>query len=349
MPKLATLAVGLARGLAWGLAGLLAIGAAPAQAESTLAAVKARGQLLCGINGQQPGFSVRNERKKWVGLEIDYCRAVAAAGLGDGSKVGFVPLIPAKRFDALRDGSVDVLMRNTTASLERTAGTNVRDATVIYVDAQSVVVAKTLNVMELAELDGKTICTLRGTPYLPRLQEWFAERKRAAVPVMFDTQKEMYQAFYDGKCAGITQDISALASTVIASGHANDYTMLPDIVARDPLAPYVRAREPEWLDVARWTHFALLEAEERGITQANVDEQLRSPLPAVRRLLGVTPASGKLLGLEEDWAYKAIKQVGNYAEIYERNVGKGSALKFARGVNALWSRGGVMYPLPMQW
>ena len=164
----------------------------------------------------------------------------------------------------------------------------------------------------------------------------------------FDTQKEMYQAFYDGKCAGITQDISALASTVIASGHANDYTMLPDIVARDPLAPYVRAREPEWLDVVRWTHFALLEAEELGITQANVDEQLRSPLPAVRRLLRVAPASGKLLGLKEDWAYKAIKQVGNYAEIYERNVGKGSALKFARGVNALWSRGGVMFPLPMQ-
>ena len=349
MPKLATrAAAGLAWGLAWGLAGLLVLGAAPALAESTLATVKARGRLLCGINGQLPGFSVENDRKEWVGFEIDYCRAVAAAVLGDGSKVGFVPLIPAKRFDALRDGSIDVLMRNTTASLERTAGTGVRDATVIYVDAQSVVVPKTLNVKELAELDGKTVCTLRGTPYLPRLQEWFAERKRTVVPVMFDTQQEMYQAFYDGKCAAVTQDISALASTVIASGRANDYTMLPDIVARDPLAPYVRAREPEWLDVVRWTHFALLEAEEFGITQANVDEQLRSPLPAVRRLLGVTPVNGKLLGLDEDWAYKAIKQVGNYAEIYERNVGKGSALKFARGVNALWSRGGVMYPLPMQ-
>ena len=165
---------------------------------------------------------------------------------------------------------------------------------------------------------------------------------------MFDTQQEMYQAFYDGKCAGITQDISALTSTVIASGRANDYAMLPDIVARDPLTPYMRAREPEWLDVVRWTHFALLEAEELGITQVNVDEQQRSPLPAVRRLLGVAPVNGKLLGLDEDWAYRAIKQVGNYSEIYERNVGKGSALKFARGVNALWSRGGVMFPLPMQ-
>jgi len=341
MPKLATLAV-------LGLAGLLALGAAPVRAESTLATVKKRGQLQCGINGQLPGFSVQNDRKEWVGFEIDYCRAVAAAALGDGSKVRFVPLTATKRFDALRDGSIDVLMRNTTASLERTAHTGVRDAVVVYVDAQSVVVPKTLNIKELAELDGKTVCVLRGTPYLARLQEWFAERKRTVAPVMFDTQAAMYQAFYDGKCNAITQDISALTSTVIASGRANDYTMLPDIVARDPLAPYVRTGDEEWLDVVRWTHFALLEAEELGVTQTNVDEQLRSPLPAVRRLLGVVPDNGKMLGLQENWAYNAIKQVGNYAEIYERNVGKGSALRFARGVNALWSRGGVMYPLPMQ-
>jgi general L-amino acid transport system substrate-binding protein len=341
MPKLATLA-----GL--GLAGLLVLGAAPAHAESTLATVKKRGELLCGINGQLPGFSVQNDRKEWVGFEIDYCRAVAAAVLGDGHKVRFVPLTATKRFDALRDGSIDVLMRNTTASLERTARTGVRDAVVVYVDAQSVVVPKALNIKELAELDGKTVCVLRGTPYLARLQEWFAERKRAVVPAMFDTQAAMYQAFYDGKCNAITQDISALASTVIASGRANDYAMLPDLVARDPLAPYVRTGDEEWLDVVRWTHFALLEAEELGITQANVDEELRSSLPGARRLLGVAPENGKLLGLDEKWAYNAIKQVGNYAEIYDRNVGKGSALRFARGVNALWSRGGVMYPLPMQ-
>jgi general L-amino acid transport system substrate-binding protein len=341
MPKHATLAI-------LGLVGLLVLGPAAARAEPTLAAVKGRGQLSCGINGQLPGFSVQDERKEWTGFEIDYCRAVTAAVLGDGRKVSFVPLIPAKRFDALREGSIDVLMRNTTASLERTARTGVRDAAVIYVDAQSVVVPKSLNLKELAELDGKQVCILRGTPYLAKLQEWFTERKRTVQPVMFDSQREMYQAFYDGKCAGITQDISALTSTVIASGRAGDYAMLPDIVARDPLAPYVRTGDDEWLDVVRWTHFALLEAEELGITQTNVDEQLRSPLPTVRRLLGVAPGNGKMLGLEEDWAYKAIKQVGNYGEIYERNIGKGSALKFARGINALWSRGGVMYPLPTQ-
>ena len=173
MPKLATLAV-------LGIAGLLATGAAPVRAESTLAVVKARGQLLCGINGQLPGFSVQDDRKEWLGFEIDYCRAVAAAVLGNASKVRFVPLTTTSRFDALRDGSIDVLMRNTTASLERTAHTGVRDATVIYIDAQSVVVPKALNVKELTELDGKTVCVLHGTPYLPRLQEWFAERKRGA-------------------------------------------------------------------------------------------------------------------------------------------------------------------------
>jgi general L-amino acid transport system substrate-binding protein len=341
MPKLATL-------VSWGVAAMLALGAAAAHAEPTLAAVKQRGTLLCGINGQLPGFSVQNERKEWVGFEIDYCRAVAAAALGDGSKVRFVPLTTVNRFDALRNGTIDVLMRNTTASLERTARTGVRDAVVIYLDAQSVVVPKASNIKELTELDGKTVCILRGTPHLAKIQEWFGERKRSIVPLMFDTQDAMYQAFYDGKCAGITQDISALASTVIASGRAADYTMMPDIVARDPLAAYVRAGDDEWLDVVRWTHFALLEAEELGVTQVNIDEQLRSPLWAVRRLLGAVPGTGATLGLEESWAYNAIKQGGNYAEIYERNVGKGSALKFARGINALWSRGGVMYPLPMQ-
>jgi hypothetical protein len=230
MPTRAALA---SLGLPWGLAGLVAPVAVPAHALSMLAAVKARRQLLCGINGQLPGFSVQNARKECLGFEIDYCRAVAAAVLGDDSKVGFVRLIPAKRFDVVRDGSIDVLMRNATASLQRTARTG------------------------------------------------------------------------------------------------------------------VRAGGEKWLDVACWAHFALLETEELSITQVTVDEQLRSPLPGVRRLLGVALGNGKARGLEEDWAYKAIKQVGNHGEIYERNVGKGSALKFAR-VNALWSRGGVMYPLPMQ-
>jgi general L-amino acid transport system substrate-binding protein len=330
-------------------AGLLALGLASALAQPTLETVKKRSELACGINGQLPGFSVQNAQKEWGGFEADYCRAVAAAVLGDGRKVRFVPLSATKRFDALRDGSIDVLMRNTTATLERTARTGVRDAVVTFVDAQAVVVAKTLGVKELSELSGKSVCILRGTPYRTRLEEWFAERKQTIAPVMFDAQDDMYKAFFAGQCTAITQDISPLAATIIANGRAADYVMLPEIIAKDPLAAYVRAGDEQWLDVVRWTHFALLEAEERGITQANVDEHLRSPSQAVRHFLGLVPGNGALLGLDEAWAYNAIKQVGNYGEVYERNVGKSSALKFVRGINALWYHGGVMYPLPMQW
>jgi general L-amino acid transport system substrate-binding protein len=330
------------------IAGLVLAAGPAAGAEPTLATVKQRGQLLCGINGQLPGFSVQNERQQWVGFEIDYCRAVTAAALGDGSKARFVPLTTGNRFDALRDGSVDVLMRNTTTSLSRTAGTGVRDAAVTYVDAQAVVVPKALNITELAELNGRTVCILRGTPYRLRIEEWFAERKRAILPVMFDTQEEMYATFYAGRCNAITQDISALAATVVASGRAGDFQMLPEIIAKDPLSAYVRSADEQWLDVVRWTHYALLEAEELGITQANLEAHLDSPLPRVQRFLGITPGAGKALGLDGRWAYNVVRQVGSYAEIYERNVGKGSALKFARGVNALWQRGGVMFPLPLE-
>jgi general L-amino acid transport system substrate-binding protein len=345
MSRLATAVV-----LATGLLALVALPATtPAWAQSTLAAVKKRGELVCGINGQLPGFSVKNSIGWWSGFEADYCRAVAASALGDAMKVRFVPLTAAGRFDALRDGSIDVLMRNTTATLERTAHTGVRDAVVTFVDAQTVVVAKSLNVKELGELSGKSVCMLRGTPYRTRLEEWFGERSQAIQAVMFDTQDAMYKAFFAGECTAVSQDITPLAGSIIAAGRAGDYLMLPEIIAKDPLAAYVRAGDEEWLDVVRWTHFALVEAEERGITQANVDEFMRSKSTAVRHLLGLAPGNGKALGLDEAWAYNAIKQVGNYAEIYERNIGAGSALKFARGINALWYRGGVMYPLPMQW
>ncbi len=247
--------------------------------------------------------------------------------LGDSRKVRFAPLSAAKRFDALRDGSIDVLMRNTTATLERTARTGVRDAVVTFVDAQAVVVSKTLGVKELGELAGKSVCILRGTPYRTRLEEWFTERKRKIEAVMVDGQDDMYKAFFAGQCTAITQDISPLAATIIAAGRAGDYVMLAEIIAKDPLAAYVRSGDEEWLDVVRWTHFALSEGEERGITQGNIDEYLRSPSMAVRHFLGLVPGNGAVLGLDEAWAYNAIKQVGNYSEICERNVGKGSALK----------------------
>jgi general L-amino acid transport system substrate-binding protein len=319
-----------------------------AAAEPTLAAVKKRGELHCGINGQLPGFSALDSQKQWMGFEIEVCRAIAAAVLGDAGKVKFVPLTPTNRFDALRRNEIDVLARNSTATLERTAKTGIRDAVVIYVDGQAVAVPKKLSIANLAQLDKATFCILNGTPYGPNLQEWFESRKLTYTSVMFNTQTEMYAAFYDGKCQAVTQDISALVGTIIASGRAADYLMLPEIVAKDPLAAYVRAGDDEWLDVVRWTYFVLVDAEERGVTKANVDGQQETGTPAVKRLLGAIPGNGKALGLDENWAFNVIKQVGNYSEIYERNLGTYSPLKFARGVNALWNNGGALYALPLR-
>jgi general L-amino acid transport system substrate-binding protein len=328
---------------------LLALAGAPAEAaDPTLAVVKKRGQLWCGINGQLPGFSALDDKKEWAGFEIEFCRAIAAATLGDATKVKFVPLTARNRFDAVRSGEIDVLVRNSTATLERTAKTGVRDAAVIYVDGQAVVVPKKLGLNTLAQFTGRTICTLKLTPYERNIQEWFDFRNLTYKSVTFETQKELYEALYAGQCDAITQDISAITTTVIASGKAADYLVLPDIIARDPLAPYVRSGDEEWLDVVRWTFFALLDAEERGITQANVESQRRSGTPATKLLLGVPPDDARLLNLDPDWAFNVIKQVGNYSEIYERNLGKYSAWKFPRAVNALWNNGGVLHALPLR-
>ena len=331
-----------------GVGVLLLGGSLAARAESTLAAVKKRGQLVCGINGELPGFSKINVQKEWEGIEVELCRAIAAAVLGDAGKAKFVPLTAARRFDALTKGEIDVLVRNSTVTLDRTARTGVRDAGVYFIDGQSVAVAKKLGIARLAGLDKGTVCVLRGTPYEKDLQDWFTFRKLSVVPMMFDTQTAMYEAFFAGRCQGVTQDVSAIAGSVVASGKAADYLVLPETVATHPLAPFVRAGDDEWLDVVRWTIYAMLGAEERGVTRANVDEQRKAGSAAAQRLLGVTPGSGKSLGLDESWAYAIVKQVGNYGEVYERNVGVGSSLKFARGVNALWSAGGALYSPPLR-
>ncbi|MBV8394462.1 MAG: transporter substrate-binding domain-containing protein [Alphaproteobacteria bacterium] len=319
-----------------------------AAAQPTLDVVKKRGQVVCGINGQLPGFSTQNDRKEWVGFEIEFCRALAAAALGEATKAQFVPLTAAERFNALRERKIDVLVRNSTITLSRTAGTGVHDAVLLFIDGQSVAVRKNLGIASLTGLAGKSICILKGTPYQPEIAEWFADRKLSFTPVMFDTQTAMYQAFYDGKCDGITQDVSALASTIVASGRAAEFMMLPEIVAKDPLGAYVRDNDEAWENVVRWTLNALLEAEERGITSGNATTLRDSGPVGTRRFLGGEPGVGKGLGLADSWAFDIIKQVGNYSEIYERNLGGYSALKFPRGINALWNNGGVMYPMPVR-
>ena len=327
-------------------AALLLAGMPAGAAEPTLAAVKKRGELACGTNGHLPGLSEMDSQKRWTGFEVDFCRAIAAAVLGDASKVQFVPLTTIDRFDALRAGKVDVLVRNSASTLSRTAGTGVRDAVIVYVDGQAVAVPKKLNVTSLKELDGAKICLLKGSVYGPNLEDWFEARKLTYTLLAFDTQAAVYEAFFDGKCTAVTQDITALVGTIVASGKAADYLMLPDIIARNPLAAFVRAGDDEWSDVVRWTLVAMIDAEERGLSQTNVDELRVTGTPAVKRMLA--GGESKLLGLDELWAYNIIKQVGNYNDIYERNVGIKSALKFPRAINGLWSNGGVQYGLPFR-
>ena len=317
-------------------------------AEPTLAQVKKRGQLQCGLNGQLPGFSEVNAANEWTGLEVDFCRAIAAATLGDARKVKFVSLAAGKRFDALRAGAMDVLFRNSTITLERTARLGVRDAAMIYLDAQAVVAPRKLGATALDQLVDKSICVLNATPYNRNLRDWFAFHKTAYKPVTFDTQAPMYDAFFSGKCDALTQDRSALTTTLVAKGNPADYIVFPELLGLEPLGAFVRLDDEEWFDIVRWTLNTLIEGEARGITKANVDGQKRTGPAPVKRLLGVPSDDGKLLGLRAEWAYEVLKQVGNYGEIYERNLGSESRWNFPRGVNALWDKGGVLYALPLR-
>jgi len=329
------------------MAGLLTASAQPAGAQATLEAVKKRGELVCGANGAAPGFSALNAAQKWEGLDVDLCRGIAAAVFGDASKVKFVPLTAERRFMALASGEVDVLARNSTISLQRSVGAKIRFAVINYYDGQGFVVAKQLGIGRASGLIDKTICVTRGTTHQFNMESWFGVRGFNVYSMAFDTSPAMFSAFYAGRCQAVTQDATALAASIVQSGKAADYLMLQDIISKEPLGPYVRDGDSLWLDVVRWTHYAMLEAEEREITQNNVDGKLESQNPSVKLLLGVTPGNGKALGLGEKWDYNVIKQVGNYSESFERNLGMDSPFKFGRGLNALWTKGGAMYPLPL--
>jgi len=316
---------------------------------STLEQVKKRGELVCGVDGALPGFSLLNAVKEWEGLDVELCRGIAAAVLGDATKVKFVTVSAKDRFDRLAAGDFDVLARNSTVTLQRSAGMKVRFAVINFIDGQAFVVPKKLKVEQLANLSGSKVCLQKGTTHEFNMVSWFKARRLGVTPAPYDTSEAMYAAFFASKCAAVTADAAALAGAIVRSGRAIEFMMLPGVISKEPLGPYVREGDSQWLDIVRWTHYAMLEAEERGISPKNIDQLKREVGdPYLRVFLGVDPGNGKALGLPEDWAYNVIKQVGNYGEIYERNVGQGSPLKFARGVNALWTKGGVMYPLPLR-
>ncbi len=329
--------------------GTVAFATAPAHAEGTLAAVKARGVLNCGSNPSLPGFSFPDAQGNWTGLDVDTCRAIAAAVLGSPDKVKFFPYNAQQRFPALQSGEVDVLARNTTATLSRAADLGFHFAPVTFYDGQGFMVPKSLGVKSAKELNGATVCVQPGTTTELNLADYFRANNMKFQPVVIAELAELEAAFFAGRCDVFTDDKSGLASTRASrAAKPDDYVVLPETISKEPLAPAVRANDPEWINVVDWTIYALMEAEERGITKANVNEMKKSEDPGIKRLLGVTPGFGKSLHLDEDWAVRAIAAVGNYGEIYERNVGKDSQLKIDRGLNAQWNKGGLIYALPIR-
>ncbi|MBX6368226.1 MAG: amino acid ABC transporter substrate-binding protein [Rhodospirillales bacterium] len=323
--------------------------AGPAFAGPTLDKVKGQGMIVCGVSTGLAGFSLADSQGKFTGLDVDYCRALAAAVLGDANKVKFAPLSAQQRFTALQSGEVDLLSRNTTWTLQRDTQLGLNFAPTMYYDGQGFMVPKKLGVKSAKELNGATVCVQPGTTTELNLADFFRANKMQFKPVVIEKLDEVESAFFSGRCDAYTTDASGLAATRVSKApNPDDYVILPEIISKEPLAPAVRHGDDEWFDIVKWTVYALIEAEEKGVTSKNVDEMLKSDDPNVKRLLGVTPGMGKSLGLDEKWAYNAIKQVGNYGEIFDRNVGKNSPLKLERGLNDLWTRGGLQYAMPIR-
>ena len=329
------------------------VGAAgTAHAGKDLDAVKARGSLICGVSTGVAGFSLADSQGKWTGLDVDVCRAVAAAIFGDSEKVKYVPLTSQQRFTAVQSGEVDLLSRNTTWTLQRDTALGLDFTAVTYYDGQGFLVNKKLGVKSAKELNGATICVLPGSTTELNLADYFRANKMTFKPVVIEKVDELRAAFFSGRCDVYTSDSSSLyaarAANVPPPAKPEDFVILPEIISKEPLAPVVRHGDNQFADIVRWSQYAMLEAEEYGITSRNVDEMAKSDNPGIKRILGTTPGMGKALGVDDKWAYTIIKQVGNYGESFERNVGMGSPLKIARGLNALWSQGGLQYAEPIR-
>ena len=323
---------------------VLAGGGSVAFAGATFDAVKERGELICGVHTGLYGFGTPDEKGNWTGLDIDMCRAVAAAVFGDANKVKYVPLSAQARLTALQSGEIDVLSRNTTWTLSRDTANGLNFTVTTFYDGQGFMVKKSLDIKSALELDGATVCVQTGTTTEVNLADYFRANKMNFTPVTIEKYEEVTAAYLAGRCDAITSDASQLAA-IRANDTPDpaDHVILPEIISKEPLAPAVRHGDDAWFDVVRWTIFATMEAEEKGVTSANVDDAKKSSDPTVMRLVGVTPGMGANLGLDEAWAYNIIKQVGNYGEIYERNVGMQSKLELPRGLNAMWTKGGLMY------
>ncbi|WP_395712463.1 amino acid ABC transporter substrate-binding protein [Reyranella sp.] len=334
-------------------AGLAAIfSSTGAMAGKDLDNIKARGALICGIGQGTAGFMLQDSQGKWVGLDVDVCRAVSATIFGDSEKVKYVPLSSQQRFTALQSGEVDMLSNNTTETLTRDTALGLDFTAVTYYDGQGFLVNKKLGVKSAKELNGATVCVAPGTTTELNLADYFRANKMTFKPVVIEKVEEVRAAFFSGRCDVYTNDASSLYATRAANvpppAKAEDFIVLPEIISKEPLAPAVRHGDNQFADIVRWTQYAMIEAEEYGISSKTVDEMLKSDNPAIKRILGVTPGMGKALGVDEKWVYNIVKQVGNYGESFDRNVGKDSLLKIDRGLNNLWTKGGLQYAPPIR-
>jgi len=323
-------------------------GAASAQAGKTLDQIKQRGYLTCGVNPGLAGFGLPDDKGAWTGLDVDLCRAITSAIFDDPGKVKFVPLTAKDRFTALQSGEIDVLIRNGTWTQSREADLGLLFTGTNYYDGQGFMVRKKLNINSALELNGASACVQQGTTTELNLSDFFRTHNMKYEGVAFATADEAVKAYDSGRCDAYTTDASGLYAERVKLTNADEHVVLPEIISKEPLGPSVRKGDDQWYDIVRWTHFAMINAEELGVTKANVDDMAKSNSPEVKRLLGSEGDFGKGMGLTKDWAYRIVKRVGNYGEIFEKNVGDGSALKIKRGLNSLWSKGGIQYAPPVR-
>jgi len=314
----------------------------------TLQDVRAKGFIQAGVNGDLFGFGRTDEKGVWRGLDVDSARALAAAVFGDANKVKYTPLTAKTRFTALQSGEIDVLFRNCTQTLSRDTALGLDFCQVNYYDGQGFLVPKKLGVTSAKELDGAAVCVLPGTTTELNVADYFRTEGMTMNPVVIENTAELAKAFFAGRCDVLTSDASQLAGTRAVAPDPKGYAILPEIISKEPLAPAVRHGDNQWKDIVNYSVLALINAEELGITSKNVDQMLNSKNPKIMRFLGVTAGNGKALGLDEKFAYNIIKQVGNYGEIFERNVGVNTPLGIERGLNALWTNGGLMYSPPFK-
>lgn len=317
-------------------------------AAQTLKAVKDRGQLICGVSEGLPGFSARDDKNQWTGFDVDLCRAVAAAIFDDAGKVQFVPLSAGDRFQALASKRIDVLVRNSTWTMERDTGSGLIFAGVNYYDGQGFMVRKSLKVDTALELADKSICVQAGTTNELNLADYFRNNRMSYKAVTFPTADEVLKAYDSGGCDAFTSDVSQLHALRIKLANPLDHVVLPEVISKEPLGPAVRQDDVQWLNVVKWTHFAMINAEEMNVSRATLGEAMKSQKPDVRRLLGLEGNLGEQIGLTKDWAARIVRQVGNYGEVFERNVGADSKLAIPRGLNSLWDRGGIQYAPPIR-